>query len=142
MERRPRPDGARGGPPRQGARPPPARARRRPPPAPRARIPDFLPESFRKSDGAPDVEFEGYQYFSFPMDHHEFIDSGTIGNPMRATKEKGGGAGRRHPGPTPWGGRRGGARRRAGAPPSPSREASCSSWTSRSRSTTGSSWTG
>jgi creatinine amidohydrolase len=62
----------------------------------RAKIPDFLPESFRKSDGAPDVEFEGYQYFSFPMDHHEFIDSGTIGNPMRATREKGEEAFRRY----------------------------------------------
>jgi creatinine amidohydrolase len=55
----------------------------------RAHIPEFLPDSFRKTDGAPDVEFEGYQYWTFPMDHHEFIDSGTIGNPMRATKEKG-----------------------------------------------------
>lgn len=62
----------------------------------RARIPDFLPDSFRKTDGAPDVEFEGYQYWTFPMDHHEFIDSGTIGNPMRATKEKGDEAFRRY----------------------------------------------
>lgn len=52
-------------------------------------IPDFLPESFRKFDGAPDVEFEGYTYFNFPMDHHEFTDTGVIGNPMRATREKG-----------------------------------------------------
>jgi creatinine amidohydrolase len=62
----------------------------------RASIPDFLPKSFGKSDGAPDVEFEGYQYFVFPMDHHEFIESGTIGNPMRATKEKGEEAFRRY----------------------------------------------
>ena len=62
----------------------------------RARVPEFLPESFRKTDGAPDVEFEGYKYFSFPMDHHEFIDSGTIGNPLRATKEKGDEAFRRY----------------------------------------------
>lgn len=62
----------------------------------RARIPDFLPDSFKKTDGAPDVEFEGYQYWTFPMDHHEFIDSGTIGNPMRATKEKGDEAFRRY----------------------------------------------
>lgn len=55
----------------------------------RAHIPDFLPSTFGKKDGMPDVEFEGYKYFSFPMDHHEFIESGTIGNPMRATKEKG-----------------------------------------------------
>ena len=55
----------------------------------RAHIPDFLPRSFEKKDGMPDVEFEGYNYFTFPMDHHEFIESGVIGNPLRATKEKG-----------------------------------------------------
>jgi creatinine amidohydrolase len=54
-----------------------------------ARIPEFLPDSFRKHDGMPDVNFEGYKYFNFPMDHHEFIESGTIGNPLRATAEKG-----------------------------------------------------
>jgi len=54
-----------------------------------AQIPAFLPKSFTKHDGMPDVEFEGYQYFTFPMDHHEFVESGTIGNPMRATMEKG-----------------------------------------------------
>jgi creatinine amidohydrolase len=62
----------------------------------RASIPSFLPPSFGKTDGAPDVEFEGYQYFVFPMDHHEFIDSGTIGNPLRATAEKGEEAFRRY----------------------------------------------
>jgi creatinine amidohydrolase len=55
----------------------------------RAHIPAFLPKTFEKKDGMPDVEFEGYKYFTFPMDHHEFIESGVIGNPMRATKEKG-----------------------------------------------------
>jgi creatinine amidohydrolase len=55
----------------------------------KAHIPEFLPRTFAKKDGMPDVEFEGYSYFNFPMDHHEFIESGTIGNPMRATKEKG-----------------------------------------------------
>jgi creatinine amidohydrolase len=55
----------------------------------RAHIPDFLPKTFAKKDGMPDVEFEDYKYFTFPMDHHEFIESGTIGNPMRATPEKG-----------------------------------------------------
>ncbi len=59
-------------------------------------IPSFLPESFRKFDGAPDVVFEGYSYFSFPMDHHEFTETGVIGNPMRATKEKGEEAFRRY----------------------------------------------
>lgn len=55
----------------------------------KAHIPEFLPRSFAKKDGMPDVEFEGYTYFNFPMDHHEFIQSGTIGNPLRATAEKG-----------------------------------------------------
>jgi creatinine amidohydrolase len=55
----------------------------------RAHIPAFLPKTFAKKDGMPDVEFDDYKYFTFPMDHHEFIESGTIGNPMRATAEKG-----------------------------------------------------
>ncbi len=55
----------------------------------KAHIPEFLPRTFAKKDGMPDVEFEGYSYFNFPMDHHEFIESGTIGNPLRATAEKG-----------------------------------------------------
>ena len=55
----------------------------------RAHRPDYLPEAFSKNDGMPDTEFEGYQYFSFPMDHHEFVENGIIGNPMRATPEKG-----------------------------------------------------
>ncbi len=55
----------------------------------RAQAPEWLPDSFLKSDGAPDVQFEGYQYFSFPMDHGEFSRTGVIGNPMTATAEKG-----------------------------------------------------
>ena len=62
----------------------------------KAHIPDFLPKSFEKKDGMPDVEFEGYKYFTFPMDHHEFIESVVIGNPLRATKEKGEEAFRRY----------------------------------------------
>jgi creatinine amidohydrolase len=55
----------------------------------RAHIPESLPKSFSKNDGMPDAEFEGYQYFTFPMDHHEFVENGIIGNPLRATAEKG-----------------------------------------------------
>jgi len=51
--------------------------------------PEWLPPSFIKQDGAPDVEFKGYQYFIFPMDHREFSPSGCIGNPFTATKAKG-----------------------------------------------------
>jgi len=54
-----------------------------------AHKPGWLPESFRKTDGAPDIEFKGYQYFQFAMDHDEFSDTGVIGNPFRATAEKG-----------------------------------------------------
>jgi creatinine amidohydrolase len=54
-----------------------------------AHIPEFLPKTFAKKDGMPDIEFDGYKYFTFPMDHHEFIESGVIGNPLRATAEKG-----------------------------------------------------
>jgi creatinine amidohydrolase len=55
----------------------------------RAGRPSWLPESFVKLDGAPDVEFQGYQYFAFPMDHEEWTPSGVIGNPLTATAEKG-----------------------------------------------------
>ena len=55
----------------------------------RAQVPGWLPDSFIKKDGAPDVEFDGYQYFVFPMDHGEFSRTGVIGNPMTATPEKG-----------------------------------------------------
>jgi creatinine amidohydrolase len=55
----------------------------------RAQVPEWLPQSFLKQDGAPDVAFQGYQYFVFPMDHNEFSQTGVIGNPMTATREKG-----------------------------------------------------
>jgi creatinine amidohydrolase len=55
----------------------------------RAQVPEWLPDSFIKKDGAPDVEFDGYQYFVFPMDHGEFSRTGVIGNPMTASAEKG-----------------------------------------------------
>jgi creatinine amidohydrolase len=55
----------------------------------RAQVPRWLPDSFIKKDGAPDVEFDGYQYFVFPMDHGEFSRTGVIGNPMTASAEKG-----------------------------------------------------
>tara|TARA_B100000686_G_scaffold309317_1_gene351116 strand:- start:1244 stop:1510 length:267 start_codon:yes stop_codon:yes gene_type:complete len=51
--------------------------------------PSCVKARFAKKNRIPDVEFEGYTYFNFPMDHHEFIESGVIGNPLRATKEKG-----------------------------------------------------
>lgn len=61
----------------------------------RTKTPPFLPGAFLKKDGTPSVEFEGYNYFVFPMEHREFSDTGLIGNPFRATKEKGDEANRR-----------------------------------------------
>ena len=55
----------------------------------RAHAPKWLPKGFDKADGAPDIEFGGYQYFNFPMDHGEFTDTGVIGNPFRAAAQKG-----------------------------------------------------
>jgi creatinine amidohydrolase len=56
----------------------------------RTKTPAFLPASFVKTDGTPEVAFEGHSfYFVFPMEHREFSDTGLIGNPFRATKEKG-----------------------------------------------------
>ena len=60
------------------------------------KTPPFLPKSFLKKDGTPNVEFEGYRYFVFPMEHREFSDTGLIGNPLRASKEKGQKANRRY----------------------------------------------
>ncbi|MFZ0088080.1 MAG: creatininase family protein [Solirubrobacteraceae bacterium] len=51
--------------------------------------PDWFPDGFIKLDGAPDVEFQGYQYFAFATEHSDFTDSGIIGNPFRGTAEKG-----------------------------------------------------
>ncbi len=61
----------------------------------RTKTPPFLPDAFLKKDGTPSVEFEGYNYFVFPMEHREFSDTGLIGNPFRASKEKGDEANRR-----------------------------------------------
>jgi creatinine amidohydrolase len=55
----------------------------------RAHAPGWLPEAFRKSDATWDAQFKGYEYFYFPMDHEEMADYGVIGNPFRATAEKG-----------------------------------------------------
>jgi creatinine amidohydrolase len=54
-----------------------------------AHAPAWLPDAFAKSDGAWDAQFKGYEYFYFPMDHNEFADHGVIGNPLRATADKG-----------------------------------------------------
>ena len=54
-----------------------------------AKQPDWFPDGFVKLDGAPEIEFQGYQYFSIPTDHSDFTETGVIGNPFTATAEKG-----------------------------------------------------
>jgi creatinine amidohydrolase len=55
----------------------------------RAHAPSWLPEAFQKTDATWDAQFKGYEYFYFPMDHDEMADHGVIGNPFRASAEKG-----------------------------------------------------
>src|SRR4029079_11192005 len=55
----------------------------------RAHAPDWMPEAFAKEDGAADAEFKGYEDFYFSMEHKECAPHGVIGNPKRATAEKG-----------------------------------------------------
>ena len=54
----------------------------------RVKRPDWFPDGFIKLDGAPDVEFHGYQYFAFATEHSDFTDSGVIGNPLRGTLKR------------------------------------------------------
>ncbi len=51
--------------------------------------PSWLPQSFEKEDGASDVKFLDQRFMVFPMEHMEFTDSGVIGDPFAASKEKG-----------------------------------------------------
>jgi creatinine amidohydrolase len=52
--------------------------------------PMFLGKNFKKIDGNPYVIFKNkYSWIYVPMDHSEYSDVGIIGNPFRASKEKG-----------------------------------------------------
>lgn len=55
----------------------------------RVHTPPHLPAAFTKRDGAADLIFQGYEYFMTPMEHNEFSDSATIGDPFTGTAEKG-----------------------------------------------------
>lgn len=57
--------------------------------ADRAHAPKWLGPAWKKNDGMPDCDFQGYQYFNFPFDHQEFTDSGVMGNPFRGAAYKG-----------------------------------------------------
>ena len=51
--------------------------------------PAWMGDKFSKKDGAASVAFMGSENIVVPMEHHEYSDTATIGNPLRGTKEKG-----------------------------------------------------
>lgn len=51
--------------------------------------PQWMGPAFSKPDGSSGVTFQGQEYIVVPMEHHEYSDIGVVGNPFRATPEKG-----------------------------------------------------
>jgi len=54
----------------------------------RTHAPKFMGDKFTKKDGSGFVTFNGMENIWVPMEHHEYSDTATIGNPFRASKEK------------------------------------------------------
>ncbi|MCG0277174.1 MAG: creatininase family protein [Thermanaeromonas sp.] len=54
-----------------------------------AHAPRWMGPEFSKIDGTATVKFRGSENIIVPMEHHEYSDSATIGNPFRGSKEKG-----------------------------------------------------
>ena len=55
----------------------------------KAHAPKWMGQAFSKRDGMPTVIFQGAENVFVPMEHHEYSDTATIGNPFRGTPEKG-----------------------------------------------------
>ena len=55
----------------------------------RTHAPEWMGPKFSKKDGAATVQFIGAENIMVPMEHHEYSDTATIGNPFRGSKEKG-----------------------------------------------------
>ena len=55
----------------------------------RTHAPKWMGDKFSKPDGSDKVTFLGSENIWVPMEHHEYSDTATIGNPFRGTKEKG-----------------------------------------------------
>ncbi len=56
----------------------------------RAHAPRWMGDAFTKKDGTGTVIFQGSENIFIPMNHHEYDDTATIGNPLRNTSaEKG-----------------------------------------------------
>jgi creatinine amidohydrolase len=55
----------------------------------RTHAPQWMGPAFSKKDGSGMVEFMETEQAWVPMEHHEYSETSTIGNPFRGTKEKG-----------------------------------------------------
>jgi creatinine amidohydrolase len=55
----------------------------------RTHAPSWMGPAFTKKDGSGMVEFKETEQVWVPMEHHEYSDTSTIGNPFRGSKEKG-----------------------------------------------------
>jgi creatinine amidohydrolase len=55
----------------------------------RTHAPAWMGDKFSKKDGSATVKYMGCENIIVPMEHHEYSDTATIGNPFRGTKEKG-----------------------------------------------------
>lgn len=55
----------------------------------RTHAPHYMGDKFSKKDGSGFVTFMDAENIWVPMEHHEYSDSATIGNPFRGSKEKG-----------------------------------------------------
>jgi creatinine amidohydrolase len=54
-----------------------------------AHAPEWLGPEFAKTDGVPTVIFQGTENIFIPMEHHEYVEEATIGDPHLASVEKG-----------------------------------------------------
>jgi creatinine amidohydrolase len=54
-----------------------------------AHAPEWMGPAFAKTDGVPTVIFQGSENIWVPMEHHEYVEEATIGDPFLGTKEKG-----------------------------------------------------
>ncbi|MDR7481973.1 MAG: creatininase family protein [Armatimonadota bacterium] len=57
--------------------------------ADRAHAPRWMGPAFSKTDGVGTVAFQQSENIWVPMEHHEYSDTATIGNPFRASAAKG-----------------------------------------------------
>jgi len=54
-----------------------------------AHAPKWLGPEFAKTDGVPTVIFQGSENIWIPMEHHEYAEDATIGDPFLGSNEKG-----------------------------------------------------